>query len=357
MSRFNCTKYACLAVLAVSAALVSAQVQADVDIEHKPVKKAKSGRRIPLSANVEDKTHGVDLVRTYFKEQQETRYYFVPMALKDGKFAGILPAPAFGTTFVDYLLLVKNGANEVVKSQNFTINVDDDEAAAARLQQEPPRDIRIDLDQFEEVKEALEEEPDTEPNPDSRVRVNTELSDLPTSIPGFDDFIIMSRVPEAAALGVGAATTTVAASTGGLSAATIGLGALAVGGIAGGAVAAAGGGGDSGGGGGTSPPETLPGDDGSVSSRDVSISVIDFNNEQDDFYDLFVNSNFIGAVNNPPGGTTTHEATLNSGSNLIELRLTQNNNNGTLLRIDINNGEFSREFSGTVDHSWRITAP
>jgi hypothetical protein len=61
--------------------------------------------------------------------------------------------------------------------------------------------------------------------------------------------------------------------------------------------------------------------DGTVTSRNVSISVIDQNSIQDDFYDVYINSVFIGPVNNPPGGTTIHPATLNSGANTVELRL------------------------------------
>ena len=134
------------------------------------------------------------------------------------------------------------------------------------------------------------------------------------------------------------------------------VGAAAVGGIA----AAAGGGGgddDSGGssGGGESPP---PPGDGTVTSRDVSISVIDINEIQDDYYDLYVNGVFIGPVNNPPGGTTTYNhVTLKSGSNSIELKLTELRGSYTYLQININSGEFVEYFSGSVDHSWTITAP
>ncbi|MGD9223722.1 MAG: hypothetical protein PVH22_10770, partial [Desulfobacteraceae bacterium] len=97
--------------------------------------------------------------------------------------------------------------------------------------------------------------------------------------------------------------------------------------------------------------------DGSVSSRDVQISVIDINAIQDDYYDLFVNGVYIGPVNNPPGGTTTYTTTLNSGTNTIELRLTQLMGQSTYLQININSGEFAREFEGSNDHSWTITAP
>jgi hypothetical protein len=97
--------------------------------------------------------------------------------------------------------------------------------------------------------------------------------------------------------------------------------------------------------------------DGTVTSREVEISVIDINSIQDDYYDLYVNGVYIGPVNNPPGGTTTYNATLNSGSNTIELRLTQLMGLNTRLQININSGEFVREFTGSNDHSWTIISP
>ena len=106
----------------------------------------------------------------------------------------------------------------------------------------------------------------------------------------------------------------------------------------------------------TFTPSSTP-SDGTVTSRDVTISVIDHNAIQDDFYDLYVNGAFIGPVNNVPGGTTSHPATLNSGSNTVELRLTANQCCDTFLQITIEPGGFSNEFGGTQNHSWTITAP
>jgi hypothetical protein len=97
--------------------------------------------------------------------------------------------------------------------------------------------------------------------------------------------------------------------------------------------------------------------DGAVTSREVEISVIDINSIQDDYYDLYVNGEEIGPVNNPPGGTTTYNVTLNSGSNTIELRLTERMGRGTYLQIDINSGEFTEVFSGSNDHLWTIISP
>ena len=125
--------------------------------------------------------------------------------------------------------------------------------------------------------------------------------------------------------------------------------------IAGGtAVAASGGSGSSGG-------SSSDSSDGTVTSRDVTISVIDINDIQDDFYDLYVNGTYIGAVENPPGGTTTYPATLNSGSNTIELKLTELQCCDTYLQININSGEFVEYFE-SIDgvpsiFSWIINAP
>jgi hypothetical protein len=225
---------------------ISSTVIASVEMEHKPIKKAKSGSRISLSAKVEDKENGIDVVRTYFKVQEEARYYFVPMQTVGKNYLGILPAPSLGTKFIDYLILAKNGAQDVVKSQNFTIAIDDDDEALARLQRKPPRDIHLDLEEYEQVKDTLKKErkfDDNEPNPDIRIPVETEYSDAPSQIPGFDDFIVMAQTNKAAVLGVNAATSTVVASTGGISLGTIGVGALAVAGVAAGVGAVAGGGG------------------------------------------------------------------------------------------------------------------
>jgi len=81
--------------------------------------------------------------------------------------------------------------------------------------------------------------------------------------------------------------------------------------------------------------------------------VIDSNTVQDDFYDLYVNESFVGAVNNAKGGTTTHTVNLQPGSNNVELRLTTIQCCTTFLSVDIN-GEFVASFGGTNDHIWTI---
>ncbi len=208
----------------------AAEGSVDTKIVHKPAKAFVSGQRIALEAEVKDPT-GADVVRVYFKSVQATDYHFVAMANVGGNdYAGTLPAPAKGAGSIDYLILVKNGANQVVKSQTFRVDVKDSEGEAVVA--------------------------------DDKVQVYTELAEAPQEIVGFSDNIVVDVVESAvkfgyvaglyqgmevsSAVGAGAGATnagTVAASTFAISTATmIGAGLVA----AGVGVAAAGGGGGGG---------------------------------------------------------------------------------------------------------------
>ncbi len=347
-------RYTLVAVLALFALgiapAVDAAVDAKVKITHKAEKKVPSGERIPLSVGIKDKEHAIELVRTYFKAKEGSKFYFVAMRLANGNtYAGMLPALACDAESLEYFFLVKT--DSVVKSQNFVVPVECNDAAAKRMAEQPARDIQSPLDEVEELTEDLS----SEPSEGSRVSVFSPDGVIPAGIKGVDDWISMTPVAAGARLGAAAATSTVAASSG--------IGAAGIAGIALGAAALGGGGGSSSSSGSVAaPPEEDP-PDGTVSSLIVDISVIDINVIQDDFYDLFVNGTFIGPVNNPPGGTTTYKAVkLQSGSNLIELRLTEIQNCGeilcgTFLQINVNNGEFTQDFGGTMNHSWTIVAP
>lgn len=96
---------------------------------------------------------------------------------------------------------------------------------------------------------------------------------------------------------------------------------------------------------------------GTVTSRSVTITVRDHNSALDDYFDLYVNNRFIGKIRNRAGGSTTYKATLEPGENVIELRLSRDNDNGTALTISISPGGFRKEFRGTHDHVYIITAP
>lgn len=205
-------------------------------ITHKPAKEFVSGQRITLVAKVKDK-QGVDLVRAYFKSAQADDYHFVVME-KSGKnsYAGVLPAPAKGAESVEYLILVKNAADQVIKTQTYLTPVKDADDDAAAV------------------------------TPADKVQVYSELADAPQQVVGFTDSITVDVVESAFKFGYvaglyhGVQAATAGASTGAVSAGTVAAGtsAIGVGTIAaaaavvvGGGVAAAGTSSDSGGSGGT----------------------------------------------------------------------------------------------------------
>lgn len=95
-----------------------------------------------------------------------------------------------------------------------------------------------------------------------------------------------------------------------------------------------------------------------VSARDVTISIIDSNSVQDEYFNLVVNGIVIGKVENPPGKTTTYPVTLKSGENLIELRITNTFISDTLLVMQINPDGIIKWFSGNdVSYAWTVRAP
>ena len=72
---------------------------------------------------------------------------------------------------------------------------------------------------------------------------------------------------------------------------------------------------------------------------------------------MFLNNSRIGAVNLTEGGEQCYNVTLNSGNNLLELRLTKEMGAGTRLEIVLNDGEARAEFTGSTNHRWNIAAP
>ena len=219
-------------VLGASVAGADTPVTAKTDIRHKAINRVRAGERIEVEARVRD-PEGVDVVRTYFKARDAANFSFVSMepARRD-RFTGVLPAPANDAGWVDYLILVKNGADQVVKSQTFRMEVQESDQMVAY---------------------------------DTPVQVQTELAQAPEVVTGFQDNIVTDLVESAFrygyvagitdALAAGGSTAgggavsagTVAATGGGVGATAAVVGGLA---LAGGAVAA--GGGDSGSSGGGS---------------------------------------------------------------------------------------------------------
>ncbi len=124
----------------------------DITIKHNPVTEAKAGKRITVDAEVEA-TSGVDVVRVYFKAIGGGDYVFVPMALKEGfldklgagLYSGTLPAPANGASGMEYLILVKNSNNQVVKSQTYRVVVSDEEDAAQVVMDNDPIQVYTEL--------------------------------------------------------------------------------------------------------------------------------------------------------------------------------------------------------------------
>lgn len=223
------------------------QEQPTTEVMHKPADEVTAGKRITIYAEVED-TQGVDLVRVYFKAADGAHYNFIPMApgekIEKGMFekfkqlgsdfngtayTATLPAPANGAKSIEYLLLVKNSENKVVKTQTYTVPVKDSDD--------------------QQVQEAP-------------IKVYTEMAEAPTELTGFADNITFDIVESAGKFGVvaglystlttggeGAVSSgTIAASTGGFTTtAAVVAGAAAVA-VVGGAAVAGGGGGGSGGG-------------------------------------------------------------------------------------------------------------
>ena len=175
-------------------------------IKHDPVEFAPSGIRIELAADIQDAA-GVDLARVYFKAQREANYLFVPMRVAGaGGYSAVLPAPSAGVGAVEYQILVRNLGGVVYKTQTYSVDIEDGEAAVVE---------------------------NNEP-----IEVFTELAEAPDVVHGFTDNIALDAVESAAKYGVVAGLTSQAGA---------GTTAGAVGGTSGGTVTAAGGAGAAGG--------------------------------------------------------------------------------------------------------------
>ena len=207
----------------ISQATNNTSAEVTTDITYDPATEAIAGQRIPIQIEVEDKS-GVDVVRIYFRVVNATNYFYVTMNQSGDTFTAILPAPANGAGEIDYLILVKNNNNQLVKSQNYMMTVvDDNEANASDL--------------------AANNE---------KINIYTEAMEAPGSLEGFMDNIAIHLTKSAVKYGVtmgiysaleaGASTSsvvasgTVTAATGGMSTTMMvvsGVGAAAaVGGVA-----------------------------------------------------------------------------------------------------------------------------
>ena len=228
------------------AVFLSTAAQAATTMKHTAPDYFVPDQRIRMEARVEDPL-GIKLVRCYFKAAGEADLVFVPMTMAGkNEYAGTLPAPAAGTSQIEYLFLAVNSSNVVVRTQNFRV-----------------------------YKDAAKKVPDWQEVPkQGDIKVSMELGKPPKELRGFSDNLTIDMVESGARFGVVAmlyhaaadsssksavaaagsstgATSggTVAAGSAGWSTATIvgvGVGAAVV--VGGGIAAASGGGGGGGGG-------------------------------------------------------------------------------------------------------------
>ena len=217
-----------------------AQESSATKIKYEPIKYFVAGKRIRIAADVTD-PEGIKLARCYFKGQEQADFVFVNMTAEGSTYTAILPAAAKNATSIKYLFLAVNNRNQVVKTQQFSVDKDDSQAVP------PWQDVAM----------------------EGQLTVSTELAQVPAVLEGFADSIAMDLVESAARFGfvagiytstqvaaAGGATGTAATATsaGTVSTAAAGMSTIAIVGITAGAVAAggvavaAGGGGSSSGG-------------------------------------------------------------------------------------------------------------
>lgn len=227
-----------LALFGAAIFLFTSSVAAQTAMKHENRTNVSSGQRIPLQVDVSG-DEDINMVRSYFKSADGSRYFFVPMQkLGEPVFKGLLPAPSLGTKKIEYFFLASTVSREIVKSQSFYLDVEDDKEAISRSQIRDAKDVRIDLEDYERAKELVDQL-GSNPADTARVPVGSETRLVePIEIEGFSDFIIAARqepflslASTVAASGTaGAAASSTAAAAGGISWGKVALGALALGG-------------------------------------------------------------------------------------------------------------------------------
>ena len=211
---------------------------ATTEVTHDAIDYFVPGKRIQLDAEITDDA-GIMIVRCYFKAQEEAEFVFVKTKNSDkNHYQAIIPSPSEYTDMLKYLFLVVNKNKQIVKTQIFQVN-----------------------------KNNEKDTPDwQEAGPVGAITVYTELSEAPETIAGFSDlitldivessarFAMVSGIYSASAMatsgGSAAAATsagTVTAAGGGMSTTAVIATGAAIAGGAGVAAAASGGGGGGGG--------------------------------------------------------------------------------------------------------------
>jgi hypothetical protein len=212
-------------------------------VKHKAIDYFMPDHRIRLEATVND-PKGVKVVRAYFKAGAQADYLFVPMEAQKGMsdtFVATLPAIKKGNDTLQYLFLVVNNDNQVVKTNPFSVKEKDVTEAPS----------------WQMVK------------PDGQIQLYTELDKMPSVASTYSDSVALNAVESSARFGVvaslygsggsaggaaGASAATGTTNAGVVAAAGTGLSTTAIvtAAVVAGGAAAAGGGGGGGGYGGSS---------------------------------------------------------------------------------------------------------
>ena len=217
--------------------------QAGTKVTHDALKFFVPEKRIRLDAAVTD-SKGVTLARAYFKGKAQADFVFVPMeaqqTAKDSYVAN-LPAMAKSNDEIQYLFLVVNGANEILKTEPFVVKSKDSK----------------DVPSWQMVSD------------DGSVKLFTEVPDAPTVAASFSDSVSLNVVESGARFGLvaqlygasGSATASGAAASatnaGTASMATAGMSTVTIAAAAAGVVGVAAAAGGGGGGGSSATPAVV----------------------------------------------------------------------------------------------------
>ncbi len=179
---------------------------ATTDVTHESIDYFVPGNRIQLDATVTD-DKGTELVRCYFRAKEEADFVFVKMEnVKKNHYRAILPAPAKYTDTLEYLFLVVNKNKQVLKTQIFQTNRNDEKG----------------IPDWQEASSVGSEKD---------IAVYTELSTAPETVPGFSDSMSVDIVESSVRFGMvaGIYSASAMASSGGSAAAATSAGTVTAG--------------------------------------------------------------------------------------------------------------------------------
>lgn len=189
--------------------IVSAMAAATTtEIKHESPGEYYPGFRISLDAEVTDDV-GVMVARCYFKTKKQENFVFVDMVQEpDSHYLATLPAPWVNSESIDYVFVVVNKEKKVVRSQVFTIEEEDTEAAATWEGMGEVKEIRLDVvqeavEEYEVVANQLRAEVKDKLSKyqrdlaEGRMNVNTELDRASEKLRDFyDKNVVVSEVPD-----------------------------------------------------------------------------------------------------------------------------------------------------------------